>query len=104
MNTTCNTQIKEKCIYINFYEKLLRKLASKKLLTENGTQKNRKEYCEKDNYYEYEQEKIVFYSGKIIKELSELSNFEIAMLMASEDVISYDIRRNDRFFELIIYK
>lgn len=101
MSTTCNTP---KYVYINCYMILLKKLVFKNLLASNGTQKNGKEYCEDESYYEYKQKKIDFYSGTIIEKLKDLTDYEIVMLMAKEDVISYDIRRDNRFFEVIIYK
>lgn len=104
MSTTCNIQTNEEYVYINYYKILLEKLAFKNLLTKNGIQKNGKEYCEADSYYEYKQEKVEFYSGIIIEKLKSLTDYEIVMLMAKEDVVSYDIRRDNRFFEVIIYK
>lgn len=103
MITTYNIKNNKKCININFYDNLLKKLATKGLLTKSGGQKNAQEYCVEKSYYEYKKENLTFYSGIIIKELSELNDFEIAMLMASEDIISYDIKRNERFFELFVY-
>ena len=95
-----------KTVYINQYINLLRKLQKKDLLNSDGSQYSPEKYCM------YEELDIQFflpytktYFGKIKMELRGVTDYELAMLMEQEDVISYKVVRDYRGnFRITIYR
>ncbi len=93
-------------VYINQYINLLKKLKKKKLLNSDGSQYSPEEYCMYRKLVKTIDNDRITYDGRIILNLRGLTNYEIAMLMEQEDIISYNIVRRDYLgnFRIIIYK
>ncbi len=97
---------KNETVYINQYINLLKKLQEKNLLNSDGRQYSPEEYCMYRELIKTTDNNRITYDGRIILNLRGLTNYEIAMLMEQEDVISYNIVIRDYLgnFRIIIYK
>ena len=70
----------------------------------NTLDKRIEEYCEKNTYHFKSLSKMNIYVGRLKEEYKSLSDYEITILMAGRDVISYDVdRKENGYFRVMIY-
>ncbi|MBQ7411183.1 MAG: hypothetical protein IJW20_07375 [Clostridia bacterium] len=93
-------------ININKYNNLLKKLSERGLVTPNGFQLRSREYCEYHELGVLDFSDQIIYSGTLIQEVRDLSDYEIVMLMEREDVIAYDVtkRKDNGYFLIKVFK
>ena len=93
-----------KKIHIDPFKNLLKKLYNKKLLNLEGGLKHNTEYCEDSLIITTCNDGKIRFRGSLNPELSELTDYEIVLLLIQDEVLSYQIKRYiDCSFILIVY-